>query len=171
MSSTALVSVEEYLRRTEKPNCEYVDGVVHPKAMPTTLHAIVQYALLMLLRKQGAQALPELTVPVSATRFLVPDVAVVRRIEHPYPSEPALLCVEVLSPEDRVGAMLAKCEEYHTWGVPLCWIVDPGKQTAWEYHKGDEPAHVGRGGVLRAGELTAQLGELFAELSAKDSSD
>jgi hypothetical protein len=39
MSATAIVSVESYLRRTEKPYCEYVDGVLYPKAMPTKLHA------------------------------------------------------------------------------------------------------------------------------------
>jgi Uma2 family endonuclease len=164
MSSTALVSIEEYLRRTEKPNCEYVDGVLHPKAMPTTLHAILQYALLMLLRRQGALALPELTVRVSGTTFLVPDVAVVRDIQVPYPMDPALLCVEILSPDDRVGMMLAKCEQYHAWGVPYCWVIDPEKQTAWEYAKDGEPERLDRSGVLRAGAWTVRLDELFAEL-------
>ena len=28
MSTAALIPVEEYLRRTEKPNCEYIDGVL-----------------------------------------------------------------------------------------------------------------------------------------------
>jgi hypothetical protein len=27
------------------------------------------------------------------------------------------LCVESLSPEDRIGAVIAKCEDYHDWGV------------------------------------------------------
>ena len=35
--------------------------------------------------------------------------------------------------------MLAKCEEYHAWGVPFCWVVDPVKRTAWEYHSAAEP--------------------------------
>ena len=56
MSTTALISVEEYLRRTEKPNCEYEDGVLHPKAVPTTLHSWIQSALILPLSKQGAHA-------------------------------------------------------------------------------------------------------------------
>ena len=40
-----MVSVEDYLRRTEKPYCEYVDGVLYSKAMPTTLHGLVQFTL------------------------------------------------------------------------------------------------------------------------------
>jgi Uma2 family endonuclease len=163
MSTSALVSVEEYLRRTEKPNCEYEDGILRPKAMPTTLHAWIQSVLILLLSKQGALALPELTVHVTATRFLVPDVAVVRSLQLPYPTDPALLCIEILSPEDRVGALLAKCEAYHAWGVPFCWVVDPEKQTAWVYPKDGEPARVERSGVLQAGGLSVRLDELFAE--------
>jgi hypothetical protein len=45
MGTTApsLVSVEEYLRRTEKPTCEYTDGFLHPKPMPTKLHAWLEF--------------------------------------------------------------------------------------------------------------------------------
>ena len=49
MSATATVSVEDYLRRTEKPYCEYIDGVLYPKAMSTTLHALIQKILMALL--------------------------------------------------------------------------------------------------------------------------
>ncbi len=62
MSATAIVSVEDYLRRTEKPYCEYVEGVLHPKAMPTKLHALVQYMLQVLLWRQGVEALAEVHV-------------------------------------------------------------------------------------------------------------
>ncbi len=57
--------VEEYLRLTEKPYREYRDGEVSPKALPTKFHSIIQYALLMRLRNQGVQPLPELTVRTS----------------------------------------------------------------------------------------------------------
>jgi Uma2 family endonuclease len=165
MSAAAIVSVEDYLHRTEKPYCEYVDGVLHPKPMPTKLHALVQYLLITLLRKQGLDALSEVTVRLSATKFLIPDVVAAPTLQSPYPTEPVLLCVEILSPEDRVGAMLAKCELYHAWGVPFCWIIDPEKQTAWRYHSEGEPEHVERGGVLTAGKLSIRLDELFSEPS------
>jgi Uma2 family endonuclease len=163
MSATAIVSVEDYLRRTEKPLCEYVDGVLHPKPMPTTLHALVQFMLVALLRKQGIRALPEVTVRLTATKYLIPDVVAAHSLASPYPREPVLFCAEVLSPEDRVGAMLAKCEQYHAWGVPFCWVVDPEKQTGWQYHAGSEPEHVEHGGTLTAGEFSVRLEELFSE--------
>jgi Uma2 family endonuclease len=163
MSAAAIVSVEDYLHRTEKPYCEYVDGVLYPKRMPTTLHALAQTMLLVLLRRQGVHALSEVTLRLTATKYLIPDVVAARSLQTPYPTDPVLLCVEILSPEDRVGAMLAKCEQYHAWGVPYCWVVDPEKQTAWQYHSGGEPERINRGGTLTAGELSVHLDELFSD--------
>src|SRR5580692_713219 len=164
MGTTALVPVEEYLRYSEKPNCEYRDGVLYPKAMPTKLHSIIQRVLLTLLEKQGVQAFPELTVRVSPTRYLVPDVAVAGDFPGPYPTEPVLLCCEILSPEDRLGALLSKCEEYHAWGVPFCWVIDPVKRSAWQYHRAAEPERVPA--TLRAGEFSIDLKELFSALDS-----
>jgi Uma2 family endonuclease len=162
MSTTALIPVEEYLRHSEKPNCEYRDGVLYPKAMPTKLHSIIQGVLFTLLQKQGVRAFPELTVRISPTKYLVPDIAVAGDFPGPYPTEPVLLCCEILSPEDRLGAMLGKCEEYHAWGVPFCWVIDPVKRTAWEYHSAAEPVRATA--TLRAGELSVNLEELFSAL-------
>ena len=162
VSTTALMPVEEYLRLTEKPYREYRDGDVSAKAMPTKLHSVIQYALLMLLRNQGAQALPELTVRISPSRYLVPDVVVADDFPGPYPTEPVRLCCEILLPEDRLGATLSKCEEYHAWGVPFCWVIDPVKRTAWEYHLTGEPVRAAES--LRAGELAVSLDELFSAL-------
>ena len=162
MSTTALMPVEEYLRLTEKPYREYRDGVVSLKAMPTKFHAVIQRALMMLLYGQGANPLPELTVRISPSKYLVPDIAVGSDFAGPYPTDPMQLCCEILSPEDRLGATLSKCEEYHSWGVPYCWVVDPMKPSAWEYHAGAEPARVTT--TLRAGELAIGVEELFSSL-------
>ena len=162
VSTTTLMPVEEYLRLTEKPYREYRDGDVSAKAMPTKLHSVIQYALLMLLRNQGVQPLPELAVRITSTKYLVPDVVVADDFPGPYPTEPVRLCCEILSPEDRLGAALSKCEEYHVWGVPFCWVIDPVKRTAWEYHLAGEPVRVAES--LRAGELAVNLDELFAVL-------
>src|SRR5450432_1195271 len=160
MSTTApVMPVEEYLRLTEKPYYEYRNGVVSRKAMPTKLHSIIQRVLLRLLEKQGVPAFPELSVRVTSTGYLVPDVVVAGEFPGQYPTEPVQLCCEILSPEDRLGAMFAKCEEYHAWGVPFCWVIDPVKRSAWEYHSGAEPVRVAD--ALRAGELVVQLKELF----------
>jgi Uma2 family endonuclease len=164
MGSTTLVPVEEYLRYSEKPTCEYREGVLYPKPMPTTLHGLLEFMLVAMLRKLGLQAAPEVTVRLSPTKYLVPDVIAALALKDPYPVEPVLLCCEILSPEDRLGAMLAKCEEYHAWGVPFCWVIDPLKRTAWEYQADAEPVRVTS--TLRAGEFAVSLEELFSGLDA-----
>jgi Uma2 family endonuclease len=165
MSAAAIVSVEDYLRRTEKPYCEYIDGILVPKAMPTKLHALIQKILMRLLDQQGVEALSEVRICLSPTKYLIPDVIAAPEIQGPYPTEPVLLCVEILSPADRVGAMPAKCEEYHAWGVPYCWVIDPEKQTGWQYHSAREPERIDRGGTLTAGALTVLLPDLFSDNS------
>jgi Uma2 family endonuclease len=162
MSTATLVPVDAYLRLTEKPYREYRDGVLYPKAMPTKLHSIIMRALVTLFQNQGASAFPELTLRISATKYLIPDVAVADDFPGPYPTEAVRLCCEILSPEDRLGAMLAKCEEYHAWGVPYCWVVDPVKKAAWEYHSGGEPVRATE--ALRAGDIAVSVDELFAAL-------
>jgi Uma2 family endonuclease len=164
MSSTTLVPVEEYLRYSEKPNCEYREGVLYPKPMPTTFHGLLEFMLVVMLRKLGLQAAPEVTVKLSPTKYLVPDVIAARVLQSPYPADPVLLCCEILSPEDRLGTMLAKCEEYHAWGVPFCWVIDPVKRTAWEYHSAAEPVRVTS--TLRADEFSVSLEELFSALDS-----
>jgi len=165
MSTALLMPVEDYLRLTEKPYCEYRDGVVSPKAMPTRFHALIQRALMMLLYGQGANALPELTVRISPSKYLVPNVSVGPDFDGPYPTSPMQLCCEILSPEDRLGATLSKCEEYHSWGVPFCWVIDPVKRTAWEYHAHSEPMRANL--TLQAGDLSVNLEELFSALDAR----
>ncbi|MFN0101940.1 MAG: Uma2 family endonuclease [Bryobacteraceae bacterium] len=166
MRTTALMPVEEYLRLTHKPTCEYREGLLYPKPMPTKFHGVLEFMLVAMLRKLGLDAVAEVTVRLSDTKYLVPDVIAATVIHNPYPTEPVLLCCEILSPEDRIGAMLGKCEEYHAWGVPFCWVIDPVKRTAWEYHAAAEPVRVTA--TLRAGEFPVNLDELFAALDAAD---
>jgi Uma2 family endonuclease len=161
-TATALIPVEDYLRLTDKPTCEYREGTLYRKPMPTKFHGVLEFMLVAMLRKLGLDAVAEVTVRLSPTRYLVPDVIAATEIQSPYPTEPVLLCCEILSPEDRLGTMLAKCEEYHAWGVPFCWVIDPVKRTAWEYHAAEEPARATE--TLRAGEISVSLKELFSAL-------
>jgi Uma2 family endonuclease len=159
---TSSISVEEYLSSSFKPACEDIDGVLRQKSVPTKLHALIQFLLVTLLRRQGVEALAEVTVHVSSTKFLIPDVLADAKIEDPYPTRPVALCVEILSPEDRISAAFAKCEEYHAWGVPYCWVLDPVKRTAWEYHAHCDPVKVEQGGTLHADKLLVGMDELFS---------
>jgi len=172
ITSTPLVSVEEYIARFvdggEKPTCEYLDGELVPKAMPSKKHCQVQANLTFLIRTGYGEILnplPELTTRVRETQFFVPDIAVediAKPIQsrYPGPKDPVLLCVEVVSPPDRVGKLFGKCEEYHKWGVPYCWVIDPEHKIAWEYFPDDiEPRKIEE--TLTAGPIRLGLSDVF----------
>jgi Uma2 family endonuclease len=166
--SNTLIPVEEYLQTSYKPACEYRDGVLTQKPMPTYKHSHSQFRINLLLYKHcpDFEASPELSVRLNENRFLVPDVAVQRkdRIQQPYPTEPIHLCIEILSPEDRLSEVIGKAEEYHAWGVEMVWIVDPVNNAAWEFSR-NRPLHeVPLDGALTAPEIAIPLAELFSGL-------
>jgi Uma2 family endonuclease len=175
VTSAALISMEEYIARfvegNEKPMCEYIDGELRPKPMPTRKHSQVQANIMFNIRqKNGEQfeALPELSTRLRKTKFFVPDIAVEelsRPIQgrYPGPDDPVFLCVEIKSPDDRIGKLFGKCEEYHTWGVPHCWIIDPERKVAWEYTPDDtEPRRADE--MLNAGPIQITLTEVFRRI-------
>lgn len=168
MATGALVSVEEYLSTSYKPNCDYIDGVLRQKPMPTRKHSTIEGRLSYLITAgfPDFDPEPELTVRVRADKYLVPDLAIQRRdrIQDPYPTEPVHVCVEIMSPEDRMGAVVTKCEEYHDWGVETAWIIDPEARRAWEYRKGQHLVEVPPTGSLTAPGISIALADLFATL-------
>jgi Uma2 family endonuclease len=164
LASAALVTEEEYLRTNYKPACDYIDGVLRQKSMPTFDHSEVQFILCAAVRRFAEfTANPEVTCKIRPGKFLVPDVAVQRRseLQRPYPVRPIHLCVEVLSPGDRFSDTVSKCDEYHAWGVPYCWIVDPDNRQCWEYHAGSRPNQVGENGEIAAGPIVLRCSEIF----------
>jgi Uma2 family endonuclease len=168
MATAALVSVEEYLATTYKPACDYVDGALYQKPMATRKHCRIQGQLahLIIAGFPDFEADPEQTVWIRTGKYLVPDLVVQDRshIQDPYPTEPVHLCVEILSPEDRISAVIAKCEDYHAWGVETEWIVDPENPRAWEFRKGQWPVEVPLTGSLTAPGISISLAELFSVL-------
>jgi len=150
-----------------KPACEYLDGVLRPKATSAWKHSLLQLRIgHLLLDWPGYVAGSELTVRLREGKFLVPDLTVQRRddIQDPYPTRAVALCVEILSPEDRFTEVLAKCDDYLAWGVPTTWIVDPENRRAWQF-SGRFPEEVPANGALTAGTgFSVALGAIFAAL-------
>ena len=168
MATAAMVSVEEYLATTYKPACDYVDGVLYQKSMPTWEHGTIQGHLCGLINQAFPQykAGSEVTVQIREGKYLVPDLIVqdCARIQKPYPTAPVHLCVEILSPDDRLSQVIAKCEDYHDWGVEVVWIVDPENPRAWEFRKGRRLVEVPLTGSLTAPGISISLRELFSVL-------
>jgi len=94
----------------------------------------------------------------------IPDLVFVpttARFDRDILIDPPLLCVEILSPSRRLSVLFAKCETYHAWGVPYCWVLDPIGKLAWEYHQGAPVRLLSEEDSLGAGEIKMPISELF----------
>ena len=166
MGTTTLVPVAEYLARAYRPDREYVDGVLLERNVGEYDHARLQGLVLGCFlrneRRWKIRAVPECRVQVKKRRFRIPDVSVLRA-ESPIEQiveTPPLLCIEVLSPEDRIAEMQERIDDYMAMGVEYVWMIDPRARRAWiTTNDGSREA---RDGILRAGNLIQiPLAELF----------
>src|SRR6266700_7139250 len=80
MASRTLISVEEYLGTSYRPDCDYVDGEVLERNMGEKSHAKLQKAILLYLSAREKElriwVIQEQRVQVSSKRFRIPDVCV-----------------------------------------------------------------------------------------------
>jgi Uma2 family endonuclease len=138
MATAVLVPLNEYLQTSYEPDCEWVKGELRERSVPQLSHASVQtfFSVYFSARKRelGVRVYAELRMWVSEDRIRVPDVMVVRD------SDPVdeivvvapLLCIEVLSPEDRMTEIQEKVDEYLDMGVDSVWVVDPRRRKAFQ---------------------------------------
>jgi Uma2 family endonuclease len=170
MSSVAGVSVEEYLSTAYRPDCEYVDGEVRERNVGEYPHSNLQTGLAAWLRFRqrdwDIRVLAEQRVRVSPHQFRVPDLIVLRRDQpiEPVFTRPPLICIEILSKDDRLRDLQERVDEYPNFGVPNVWILDPVLRKAYVCTQNGflEP----EGGILQAAgsAIRVPLAEVFAEL-------
>lgn len=164
------IPVEEYLTTSYRPDCDYVDGRIEERNLGEKEHSILQQALVFLFRMNRdawkVEVFPELRVQVGPTRYRIPDVTVVaaevkwQRILR----VPALLFIEILSPEDRLSKVRERVEDYFSLGTEHVWVIDPELRKAYVCSRTgfQEP----ESGVLEipGTPIRVVLSELFAEL-------
>ncbi len=136
MATPRHIPVEKYLKTMYRPDREYVDGVVRERLWGERDHAWVQSNLLTFfgIRSHATdlKALPSLRFQTAPSRFRVPDVVITRgKPDEQILTKPPLLCVEILSPEDRMMSMLARLKEYLDFGVPVVWLIEPTERRIW----------------------------------------
>jgi Uma2 family endonuclease len=132
-----LVSEAEYLRTSYRPDCDYVDGVVLERNLCQFDQARLQILVLMALQGRapewGVLVLPELRLKIRPRKYRIPDVMVLPAgVKHPPVIEqPPLLCVEIVSPDDRLNHLTERAADYASLGVPETWILDPETRKAY----------------------------------------
>src|ERR1035438_2256345 len=135
MSTRTLISVEEYLASSYRPDCDYVDGHIEERNLGERPHSRLQGRLYVALDGQvppGAEVLLEMRVQVKPSRYRVPDLCVaVDGSDEPILTEPPFLCIEILSPEDRMPRIEERVQDYLAMGVPYVWVLDPQTKQAY----------------------------------------
>jgi Uma2 family endonuclease len=167
MSARTLISVEEYLASSFEPDCDYVDGHIEERNLGQGTHARLQLRigsyLLVHYEQAGIAVGTEWRVQVNSTRFRIPDVCVV--LDGPGEeilTKPPFLCIEILSPEDRMSRVEERINDYLAMGVPYVWIIDPETKQAFRATAAEGLREV-KDGVLRTADpvLEVPLAEIF----------
>ena len=140
MKTRTLIPVEEYLSTVYRPDCDYVEGEVLERNLGERDHSYIQVALAAYFfarrKALNIEVFTEQRVQVLPNRFRIPDLCVVLGgTKEKIFTIPPFLCVEILSPEDRMVRMLPKIQEYLSIGVEWIWIVDPYEQSALLYSR------------------------------------
>jgi Uma2 family endonuclease len=162
------LSVEEFHRLYDgaKPAYEYWFGQAIQKPMPTNVHGLIQFILATLLKKAGWNPNVEIRLKVIREAEPVPDLIAVRgKYKGSYPRQAPELCVEILSPGDRLRRALEKAKYYLSWGSECVWIIDPEQRTAWICSReSPEPVWIAPDEVLKFAETEIPLNAVFEEV-------
>jgi len=152
--------VEEYLSTVYRPDCDYVDGEVLERNLGERDHGRVELMLGGYLLARQAQwntyAIVEQRVQVRPGRFRIPDVCVVLGgTDEQILTKPPFLCVEILSPEDRISRLQDRIDDYFAMGVANVWVVDPARRCAYEATAAGDLHRVT--GALRTGDPSFEI--------------
>ena len=163
----------EYLNTIYEPDCDFVDGVLEERNVGEGLHSELQvligFFLLQRQREWKIRVFTEWRTHVGSRRYRIPDLTVVPRnaTRTGVLQTPPLLCIEILSPEDRIPRILRRLKDFFDMGVESIWVLDPETRTG--YHASPFGIMEPEDGVLRVKDSPVQvvLSELWAEFDAE----
>jgi Uma2 family endonuclease len=169
MATTLHIPLREYLDSTYRPDREYVDGELRERNVGKWEHARVQWLLASWFgaheNEWGITGSTEQRVQVSRNRVRVPDLVVL--IAGPQPdilTEPPLLIIEILSPNDSYSDTQERARDYRAMGVETVWIIDP-KTRSGRMCSGSEWVESTRLEVKRT-PLYVNLPDIFSQLTS-----
>jgi len=138
-TATQLIPIEEYLRTSYHPDCDYVDGELQERNLGEFEHGRLQALLTMWFgnneKQWNVRVVTELRTRVASTKVRIPDVCLISRDapREQVPVTPPILCIEILSPEDRLPRVAKRLDDFLAMGVPNVWLLDPIERVAYTY--------------------------------------
>jgi Uma2 family endonuclease len=135
-TSPTLISLEEYLRTSYHPDADYVDGEIEERNLGEYEHARLQWLIGAAFapheKAWAIQGVIEQRICVAPNRVRICDVALLRSDapREKVTMTPPLVCIEILSPEDRIYRAKEVLKDYVSMGVENIWLIDPIRRTA-----------------------------------------
>jgi Uma2 family endonuclease len=168
--ATTAISVREYLQTVWRPDRDYVDGEARERNLGEKQHSLIQAFLTAWFFNHRAQwgivPLTEQRVQVNSDRFRIPDVSLLRN-DYDFDRvviEPPLLCVEIVSREDRLSGIRERVDDYVQMGVRDVWVIDPHARRAYVCVNGKFEEFSGDTLRIAETEIHVPLAEVWAEL-------
>lgn len=138
-AAPVLLSIEEYLRTSYHPDADYVDGEIEERNLGEYEHSKIQTLIAFLFtlhqKEWKTNAIVEQRIRIASNRVRICDVAVLRS-DAPRESvtiTPPMLCIEVMSPEDRLSRAKLVLADYLSLGVENIWLIDPIRRSAFTF--------------------------------------
>ena len=135
-AAPSLLTLDEYLHTSYKPDADFVDGEIEERNLGEYEHATLQTAIAAWFWPHRADwqihPVVEQRIRVAPNRVRVCDVTILRA-DAPRESvtlTPPLLCIEVVSPEDRLSRIQLVLADYLAMGVENIWLADPLRRVA-----------------------------------------
>jgi len=143
-SVPALLTLEEYLQTSYRPDRDFVDGVTEERNVGGTKHGLLQMQLgfwfINHQKEWRIRVIGELRTQVSGSKVRLPDVAVVAdddALHEELRTTPPLIAIEIKSPDDRMSRVVIRLKDFRAMGVPNIWLLDPEERIAYTYtHEG-----------------------------------
>jgi len=169
-TTPALLSIDEYLKTVYRPDCDFVDGELEERNVGERDHNRIQLLIgswfLSHEKEWNVEVIPEQRTRVSKSRVRIPDVCLVSRdisVEQ-VTVTPQLLCIEILSPEDRLSRTIKVLDDFAKMGVPHLWIIDPKQRIGYIYSSPDNLQLVTERLTIPETPIYLDLPALFATL-------
>ncbi len=135
-TTPTLLSIGEYLHTSYKPDVDFVDGEIEERNLGEYEHARLQTVLSAAFfgneKLWGLKAVVEQRIRISPTRVRICDLALLRADapREKVTETPPLICIEILSPEDRFSRAQQVLADYLAMGVRNIWLIDPIRRSA-----------------------------------------
>jgi Uma2 family endonuclease len=138
-TAPTMLSLEEYLSTSFRPDADYVNGELQERNLGQFDHGRLQWFLSAYFfsreKEWHIKGSADQRIRIASSTIRVCDLVL---LYEDAPREQVietcpLLCIEIMSPDDRLGRAKEVLADYLVMGVPNIWLIDPLRRAAFTF--------------------------------------